>query len=85
VEQPVLEITADDAAAIVRGPHRYEMRGPDAAAVIRAYRHLATHQGTGAVDAALYLWGVIDGLRYAALAAARRETDTIKARHPEPG
>lgn len=64
MSNPRLEIVGDDSAVIVQGDTRFELKGPGARAIVSAYRHCLSHDGTGQADAALYLWGLIDGLRY---------------------
>jgi len=81
---PVLEITADDAATIVKDGQRLEISGPVAAVIITAYRHVLTHKDTGHTDAALYLWGALDGMRYSLVEDAKRTLRDIEERRIPP-
>jgi hypothetical protein len=67
---PALEIISDEEADIVKGAHRWKIQGGLARRIVSAYRHCLGHPDTGPADAALYLWGLTDGLHHAALVQA---------------
>ena len=62
--QPRFVIHADNRATIERGGAQYELTGAFARVIIASWRHCAGHPDTGPADAALYLWGVINGMQY---------------------
>jgi hypothetical protein len=65
---PTLEVHTSDEADIVNGDSRFKLSGPRAAGIIAIYQHCRDHADTGPADAALFLWGVIEGLHYSWLA-----------------
>jgi hypothetical protein len=79
-ENPRFVIHADDHASIVQGRVRYEIQGAQAAEIIAAYRHYQSHPDTGETEAQLYLWGVIDSIRYEVMSDARRRLDDVRKR-----
>lgn len=64
-ENPTLEIISDTEADIVKGAARYKLIGGLAPAIIDNYRHCLSHAETGQTDAAMYLWGLTNGLHHA--------------------
>lgn len=75
---PTLDILGDAEADIVKGEARWKLKGGSAASIIWAYRHCLGHPGTGERDAALYLWGLTDGLRHAALVRAEETLERAR-------
>jgi hypothetical protein len=78
---PTLEIISDSEADIVRGASRYKLIGGRAAQIIWAYRHCLEHPGTGEQDAALFLWGLGEGISHGALVVAE---NVLKRRWDDP-
>jgi hypothetical protein len=81
-DQPTLEIISDTEADIVKGDARWKLKGGMARRIIIAYRHCLGHPNTGPTDAALYLWGLADGLHHAALVSAEDTIDRLGRREP---
>lgn len=78
--QPTLKIISDTEADIIKGDARLKIRGGAAARIIAAYRHCLTHKDSGKADAALYLWGLLDGMHHSALTQAEEIINRRKER-----
>ena len=66
---PALRVLAPDRAEIVMPltGKAFPLAGPDAVRIIWLHEHMRTEHGErGATDAALYLAGIVDALRYSA-------------------
>jgi hypothetical protein len=70
--QPRFVVHADDRATVERGGAKYELSGAFARVIIASWRHCAEHPSTGPTDAALYLWGVINGMQYQQMREAEK-------------
>jgi hypothetical protein len=77
---PTLEIFSAQEADIVKGDTRWKLKGGRAAAIIWAYRHCLEHPDTGERDAALYLWGLTNGLHHAAVVQAEETLERLQNR-----
>jgi hypothetical protein len=80
IERPTLEIVSDELAVIRKGTHSYELRGGIATHIIANYRHCLTHEDRGEQDAALFLWGLVNGLEHAHVTTLEREVEAIRTR-----
>lgn len=79
-DQPTLEIASDTEAEVVRGSARLKLTGGNARYIIGVYRHCLAHKGTGATDAALFLWGVIAGMEHQGLIHAHNTLEALSRR-----
>lgn len=75
-----LEIISDTEAYAVRGEARLLITGGNARYIIAVYRHCLAHEGTGATDAALFLWGVIAGMEHQTLQHAQGTIESLRLR-----
>jgi hypothetical protein len=78
--QTTLEIISDTEAYAVRGEARLLISGGNARYIIASYRHCLTHEGTGAMDAAHFLWGVIAGMQHQTLHLAQGTIERLRLR-----
>jgi hypothetical protein len=59
-----LDILSDTEADIVTNDKRFRLSGDSARAIIGIYRHCRDDPRHGPTDAALFLWGVVEGMAY---------------------
>jgi hypothetical protein len=78
--QTHLDIFSDTEAFIYNRGKRWKLEGGLAANIIANYRHCLTHAETGETDAALYLWGLIDGLHHSAFIHAQETIERLSSR-----